>query len=170
MEKLQVNKEDLRNEYAAADDKTKSSLVKLFGKGAFENDIMEIVFSMETALAYNGVKLEDFLERTKDMDPFDWSNACRKEFAYAMNQHVHLTTEDDWFYPYYRRSGSGFSYLGWSGSYTSTYADVGSRLCVNTSDKAIHMDKCIGHIIKVGLIGEHTPETKLLQHPKTNKS
>ena len=133
-------------------------------------NIMEKVFSMETALAYNGVKMEDFLERTKDMDPFDWAEACRKEFAYAMNEHVHLTLKDDWFYPYYRRSGSGFSYDVWASSYSHTDAGVGSRLCVNTADKAIHMDKCIGHIIKVGLIGEHTPETKLLQHPKTNKS
>ncbi|KQC02070.1 hypothetical protein [Pedobacter sp. Hv1] len=165
MENLEVSKDQIRKDYEAGDAKTKAILVKIFGQSTFDKNIMEKVFSMETALEYNGETMEQFIERTKDMDPFDWAIACQRAFAFAMNEHVHLTTEDTWYYPYYRRSGFRFSFSVWTVSHSRTGAYVGSRLCVNSSEKAVHMDKCIGHIIKVLLSGEHTPETLLLQHP-----
>ena len=113
----------------------------------------ETIISLKAALDFKGETEEQFAKRCEHDDPFEKSVKEIAVFANAMRSGKELTNKDTWFFPWHYRSGSGFSYLGWAGSYTVTDAYVGSRLCVFTREDAIHMAKCLPDTFHVYLSG-----------------
>jgi hypothetical protein len=99
----------------------------------------DIIQTFEDALAWKGETLARFNERTKHLTPGKISQERIELFADALRNGKALTIKDKWYCPYFRRSGSGFSYHVYG--YDDVFSCVGSRLCVDTAENAIHLGK-----------------------------
>jgi len=106
--------------------------------------IMERITTLEAALAYNGKTQERFdWETERDTDQQKATKEL-EEIALALREGKELEMGARWYYPWMRKpvaagSGSRFSYDGYD--YVSDDSDVGARLSVDTSEKAIYMGK-----------------------------
>lgn len=97
--------------------------------------------TLQDALDYTGESLESFNRRTKFDDDVQKAGKELEVIVLAIRQGNELGQKqgDRWYYPYFnsKRSSSGFS-CGGSDCVTS-YSDVGSRLCVENSEKATYL-------------------------------
>ncbi|WP_282635806.1 hypothetical protein [Sphingobacterium thalpophilum] len=95
--------------------------------------------SLEDALAYNGESIEEFNHRTQ----FDNDQQRAGKELEVINQALRMGNPlgDYWYYPVFNsaRSASGFSFFAYYFDYAYSY--VGSRLCVEDSDKAEYSGK-----------------------------
>lgn len=103
--------------------------------------ITDRIKTVQDALDYNGETREQFDFRTQYDTPGQKAGKALEAVALALNEGKRLTKEDRWHYPWLERvaSGVGLSFLGCGGAYGR--ADVGDRLCVNSSEKARHMGR-----------------------------
>ncbi len=90
--------------------------------------------SLEDALAYNGESIEEFNHRTQ----FDNDQQRAGKELEVINQALRMGNPlgEYWYYPVFnsKRSASGFSFVDYFYGYSRS--GVGSRLCVEDSDKA----------------------------------
>lgn len=105
--------------------------------------IMERIISLPAALAYNGKTQEQFdWETERDTDQQKATKEL-EEIALALREGKELEMGDKWYYPWMRKpvagSGSRFSCSGYV--YGHVCSNVGARLSVDTSEKAIYMGK-----------------------------
>lgn len=101
--------------------------------------ITDRIKTVQDALDYNGETREQFDFRTQYDTPGQKAGKALEAVALALNEGNRLTKEDRWYYPWLERvaSGVGLSFYDFGIDYGS--ADVGARLCVNSSEKARHM-------------------------------
>lgn len=97
--------------------------------------------TFQDALDYIGESLEDFNYRTQFDDDCQRAGKELEVIVLAVRQGNELRHEEDdyWYYPYFysKRSSVGFSYRG--ADYDGTASFVGSRLCVESSEKAKYL-------------------------------
>ena len=103
--------------------------------------IRDRIKSFQDALDYNGETLEQFEHRTQFDTPGQKAGKQLEAIAMALNEGTPRSRTDRWYYPWFERvsSGVGLSYGDFV--YDYEYADVGSRLCVNSRENAIHFGK-----------------------------
>lgn len=100
--------------------------------------IRDRITTFQDALDFNGETLEQFEHRTQFDTPGQKAGKSLEVIALALNEGTPRSRTDRWYYPWFERvsSGVGLSYLDFV--YAYEYANVGSRLCVNSSDNARH--------------------------------
>lgn len=144
METLTISKENALKAFNDAGEKDKQFLSDLFGKKVFAKNIMEKIQTLQDALDYTGETLESFNKRTQyDAD----HEKAYKELciiSLALNEGKRMdysNTKVYKYYPYFYAAGSGSGFS--CGDYDCDGVDshVGSRLCVDTSEKAAYMGK-----------------------------
>lgn len=106
--------------------------------------IMDRIKDLADALEYNGETLDQFNKRTEHDEDHEKAYKELCVIALALNEGKRMdysNTNVYKYYPYFYAagSGSGFSCTGFSCAYD--FSAVGSRLCVNTSEKATYMGK-----------------------------
>lgn len=103
--------------------------------------IRDRIKSFQDALDYNGETLEQFEHRTQFDTPGQKAGKQLEVIALALNQGTPRSRTDRWYYPWFERvsSGVGLSFGGFVAD--GGYASVGSRLCVNSRENAIHFGK-----------------------------
>lgn len=103
-------------------------------------NIIDQIDSLQAALDYNGKTLERFLWETERDTDQQKATKELEEIATALKEGKELEMGDYWYYPYFRKpagSGSGFSFDDCSCDHVGSA--VGSRLCVDSSEKATYM-------------------------------
>lgn len=95
--------------------------------------------TLQDALDYVGESLDSFNNRTQFDDDAQRAYKELEVIVLAIRQGNELG--EKWYYPWFNstRSSSGFSYNGYG--YDHTLSDVGSRLCVESSEKATYLGK-----------------------------
>jgi hypothetical protein len=103
--------------------------------------ITEQITSLQTALDYNRETLEQFEYRTQFDTPGQKAGKALEVIAISLNEGKPLSKIERWYYPLFERVSNGvrISFYGYDSD--RAYADVGSRLCVNSRQKAIHFGK-----------------------------
>lgn len=103
--------------------------------------IRDRIKSFQDALDYNGETLEQFEHRTQFDTPGQKAGKQLEVIALALNEGTPRSRTDRWYYPWFDRvsSGVGLSYYDYV--FGLEYASVGSRLCVNSRENAIHFGK-----------------------------
>lgn len=100
--------------------------------------IRDRIKSFQDALDYNGETLEQFEHRTYFDTPGQKAGKQLEVIALALNKGIHRSRTDRWYYPWFERVSSGvcLSFNDFAIDYQVAF--VGSRLCVNSRENAIH--------------------------------
>lgn len=150
-ENLKVKKENVLKAYEAQDDKGKQLLVDLFPGQIIPISIHVRIAAGETLtfediLADQGISVQKFdngiVYDTEDEAAYKRA----KLISLAINK-TPLTDSENWYVPYFTRSGSEFSYS----YYVNWHADanVGARLCgFRRKEDAIYAGKTFTNIYK----------------------
>lgn len=95
--------------------------------------------TLQDALDYVGESIESFNNRTQFDDDAQRAHKELEVIVLAIRQGNELG--EKWYYPWFNsnRSSSCFSYYGYD--YVYSVSSVGSRLCVENSEKAIYLGK-----------------------------
>jgi hypothetical protein len=133
MENLTIGRQEALSAYDGANDQEKSFLEKLFGKSAFEKDIVDRLQTFSDVLEVNGTDPVEFEKSLAGLSPDEVAYRQIKEIVKAYNQgwipdwdNSNETKYVPWF-DMRNSSGSGFADIGYGYGYSNAY--VGSRLC-----------------------------------------
>lgn len=136
METVELKKENLRAAYNNGTEVEKKLLENLYGKQHFGN-IMDRVKSVEDACRELGIDYDDLHEECPD--EYKEAEKDIETMAEALSEGAPMSERV--YYPYFNRSGGGFSLDVYV--YAPDYSNVGARLRVDSPDKARHMGKCL---------------------------
>ncbi|QBQ41106.1 hypothetical protein E2P86_08035 [Sphingobacterium psychroaquaticum] len=124
---------------------------------------------LQDALDYIGESLDSFNNRTQFDDDAQKAYKELEVIVLAIRQGNELG--ERWYYPWFnsKSSSSGFSYRGYNDD--SAFSLVGSRLCVENSDKAKYLGKqfleTYDRYINADKLAVKDPETPLVNPTKT---
>lgn len=103
--------------------------------------IRDRITTFQDALDFNGETLEQFEHRTQFDTPGQKAGKSLEVIALALNEGTPRSRTDRWYYPWFERVSSGVGLSSSVYGYDDGLALVGSRLCVNSRENAIHFGK-----------------------------
>jgi hypothetical protein len=139
MTTLKLDEKTARKLYPKATTEFKEMLEETFGKNIFSQNVIDRVKTFEDVLTEVGETQEQFDKRTEHDSDDDVAYKQAKLIALALNEGKILdgtNTNVYKYFPWHKVSGAGLvshGYVSWN-----TNAHVGSRLCLDTSEKAIY--------------------------------
>jgi hypothetical protein len=140
MSTIEILKSNALKAYNKADEKGKELLLNLFGKDEFSQKITDRVKSFLDACEVTGDNPNDKKFHTGAEDDIAYQKL--KVVTSALREGVVLDYGNDnqkkW-YPYFIYGASGFRFYDTDYDITYTRAGGGSRLCVDTEEKAKHL-------------------------------
>lgn len=147
MATLQLDVKKAKRLYKTAAPEFKEMLIDSFGASTFTGSIIERCHTVEDACLELGIDFSKIYEGAKD--DYEKAEIDIKIFAKALREDKEAS--ECFYYPYFDRSGGGFSYDGCGCGLDFAY--VGARLRVDTSEKAKHLGKCMESQYKTYLNG-----------------
>ena len=139
---LKIKKETAKKIYAESPDSLKEILIETFGKECFEKRDWRDIKTFEDACKELGITNEacrPIFDEEEDPDEIAYKKL--KVIAKAINQgwtpDWHNTNQYKW-HPWFNLS-SGFGFSTSDYDCTGTGTDVGSRLCTDSSEKAMYI-------------------------------
>ena len=144
MEKLKINEETAKRIYADSKtpDSLKEILVETFGKECFKKRTFNNIKTFEDACEELNIDPHDVFN-SKDL-PDEIAYRKLKVIIKAVNQgwtpNWNNTDQYKWS-PWFKFFSSGFGFSYSDCTYDNSATDVGSRLCTDSSDKALYIAK-----------------------------
>lgn len=148
METLQITVEDVLKAYNEGSDGDRALLTRLFPGKLEKKPIMERITTIEEACTEKGIDMDILFADCQD--DYDKAEVAIKLFAEVMREGKN--PKDCFYYPYFYKSGGGFSFDATDSYYG--YGFVGARLRVDSAEKAKHLGKCMEPFYKTYLLGE----------------
>lgn len=146
MQTLQLSLDTARQLYPDAAPEFKTMLEETFTKTSLVPNILERVKTVADACRELNRDIDTLFESAAD--DYERAEIAIKTFAAALREGK--PASECFYYPYFVRSVSGFSFGGNVCVRDSTY--VGARLRVDTAEKARHLGRCMEAYYKTYLI------------------
>jgi hypothetical protein len=144
---IEINKASAVKAYNSADENGKVLLSNLLGKEHFGN-IIDRMFTVKEACQEMGKDFDKLYENITD--PYKIAEINIETFAEALREGI--PASECLYYPWFDHWGGGFSCNDCG--YVGTGSAIGSRLRVDTPEKAKHLGKCLLEDYKVYITGE----------------
>jgi hypothetical protein len=146
---LQLTLENGQKAYKEGSEADRALLSRLFPGKLEPKPILERVTTLEEACKELDIDYEDLFDACED--DYEKAEVAIKTFVKALIEGKN--PKDCFYYPYFYKSFSGFSFVASNFVYGASTA-VGSRLRVDSSEKAKHLGKCMESYYKTYLLGE----------------